>query len=291
MKKSIQIFLISLALHFSFAPAQAQTDLAGKMAFSRDGGIWIKHLPGGPETLLAPNGSHPKVSPDGSRIAFDFKPSRRGGTVVAIMDSVGNLLNVLDQGSFPAWSPDGTKIAYANGGIRVIDADGNPASKLQLTSHGIYPAFDPIGTKIAFCSDILDPQDIDIWWVDAAVPNTDTPLLRFVGADLDLSWSPSSQIVFTHYQDRKTSYEIYFFDPFAAPSPFNPWRLTTSLGSGLTTSPSMDLWPCWSPDGRRVAFQVSSSRSSIPSGIYVANADGSGQAQFVVEGTMPSWGP
>ncbi|HKD35373.1 MAG TPA: hypothetical protein VKB78_01190, partial [Pirellulales bacterium] len=58
----------------------------------------------------------------------------------------------------------------------------------------------------------------------------------------------------------------------------------------LTRSPkSEDRYPCWSPDGNRVAF---TSNRDGPYNLYVMNADGTGAKRLVTNKAvcyMPSW--
>ena len=63
-------------------------------------------------------------------------------------------------------------------------------------------------------------------------------------------------------------------------------------GSGqrqLTRYPRWDDWPTWSPDGRKIAFMRSRSQSSQD--IYVMNADGSGQQRLVRNALSVAWSP
>ena len=69
-----------------------------------------------------------------------------------------------------------------------------------------------------------------------------------------------------------------------------------SDGSGLTNlsnSPSQEMDPAWSPDGRRIAFAKSFRAAGSPD-IYVMNADGSGGSRltstFFAE-RQPAWSP
>jgi hypothetical protein len=81
--------------------------------------------------LRAFGGLQPRISPDGSTIAFSYQGSiwrmpRAGGTMTRLTDGPGLDIE-------PAWSPDGKRIGYVNstntlgGNLRLIDADhGKP---------------------------------------------------------------------------------------------------------------------------------------------------------------------
>jgi Tol biopolymer transport system component len=61
----------------------------------------------------------------------------------------------------------------------------------------------------------------------------------------------------------------------------------------LTTSPAVDTWPSWSPDGRQIAFY--SDRDGA-SNIYVMGADGTAQRRLTAlengyQATHPAWSP
>ena len=57
----------------------------------------------------------------------------------------------------------------------------------------------------------------------------------------------------------------------------------------LTNSPSMDLFPDWSPDDSRIAFNSYRDGNGM---IYVMNADGTGQTRLTTDGgNSPSWTP
>ena len=69
-------------------------------------------------------------------------------------------------------------------------------------------------------------------------------------------------------------------------------------GSGqkrLTNIPGLDALPCWSPDGKKIAFQ---SHRDGNSEIYVMNADGSEQKRLTYSNgiktrrsSRPCWSP
>jgi TolB protein len=79
--------------------------------------------------------------------------------------------------------------------------------------------------------------------------------------------------------DRDENYEIYVMNADGS----NQTR--------LTNNPASDGWPCFSPDGTKIAFE------SLRDGdfeIYVMNADGSNQTRITNNPAYnghPSWGP
>ena len=70
-------------------------------------------------------------------------------------------------------------------------------------------------------------------------------------------------------------------------------------GSGLrnlTSDPGDDLFPDWSPDGKRIVYQhVRGTQPTTVSTIYVMNADGSGKRRLagglLLKAAFPSWSP
>jgi len=102
------------------------------------------------------------------------------------------------------------------------------------------------------------------------------------------AWSPDGQHVAFVLEEKPS--------PAAVPSETNAQIYTIDVGTGerkqLTQGSSMNLWPTWSPDGRRIAFV--SDRDSTIGDIYVMNADGSDIRRLTdndVAEAMLSWAP
>ena len=149
-------------------------------------GLWTMNLDGSEfKQIIRPERGekldgfdHPSWTPDGQQIVFEeimrgMHPQRYN---LAICNATGGefhrLLNGTDKIKYtqPSVSPDGTKIVYAvisssNGGLWIIDTDGNNAHLLpnpngtgKRPHHGgIYPTWSPDGTKIfAMSAGIVD---------------------------------------------------------------------------------------------------------------------------------------
>ena len=91
---------------------------AGKIAFHRNGEIYVMNADGSEQTNISNNPAfdgYPHWSPDGKKIAF--MTSRDGiNYEIYVMNADGTsqtrLTNNADLDAEPSWSPDGTKIAF-----------------------------------------------------------------------------------------------------------------------------------------------------------------------------------
>jgi Tol biopolymer transport system component len=183
--------------------------------------------------------------------------------------------------SYPAWSPDGARIAFTgNLGrkvIYVVNADGS--GRQRLTPHGgsdAFPAWSPDGRTIAFDDDRTGR---------VTLMNADGTGRRALvaGASSLPAWSPDgTRIAYVSGNGRRmalTSGDIYVIDRNG-----NGKRLLTRNGT----------FPTWSPDGTKIAFARNQRRWSDHVGIWVVNADGSGEHLVWAtsdEGGALSWSP
>jgi TolB protein len=182
-----------------------------------------------------------------------------------------------------AWSPDGSKLAIT------LSKDGNPeiyvisaidgAILRRLTSDKAIdtsPAWSPDGSEIAFVSDREGGPQVFV------VPASGGAARRvsFNGSyNTTPSWSPKKGTRVIAYTTRDGGhYDIVTVD-------LDSKKLTRiTQGEGNNEEPS------FSPNGRAIAF--ASSRGG-GSGVYIANADGTGKAVKVWSGsaTGVDWGP
>jgi Tol biopolymer transport system component len=114
---------------------------------------------------------HPRISPDGTRVAFDHRPSRDGTRNLAVLDLATMSTTWLDlegHQTSPVWSPDSRRLAFSSshaGGahnLYRISADLNVENLHRITESdsGQMTSDWSVNNQIAFV------QDHDIWVVD-----------------------------------------------------------------------------------------------------------------------------
>lgn len=188
----------------------------------------------------------------------------------------------------PTWSPARDMIAFASDryvstyGIFIMNADGTNPVDLTVAhnSRNLYPAWEPNGSRIAFCSDRGKTNNyLDIWVMNvgesagAALKNLTA---TSVGHHEHPTWA-AGIIAFTYRETPNDPGEIYIMNADG------------SNRTNLTTQPSDDMQPAFSPDGTKIAFV--SDRSGYYH-IYIMNVDGSGVRQLTNgywNAYNPSW--
>ena len=228
----------------------------------------------------------PRISPDGSRIAFT---SYAKGGVDLLMYSLdlGRVVSFPRFGGTnlsPAWAPDGTKLAFSSSRtgdpeIYVVDSDGQ---NLKRTTNSKGPDVSPVwnpktGAQIAWVSGRTELPQIYTMEADG----TNLQRLTDQGYSVSPSWSPNGQfLVFSWIRNygpgAPGSADIYIMD------------LTTHQWVQLTHDGGRNDFPSWSPDGRHIVFQSSRSGSEQ---IWSMLADGTQPQQLTTAGsnTQPNW--
>jgi TolB protein len=181
-----------------------------------------------------------------------------------------------------SFSPDGSQIALT------LSKDGNPEIYIIKASDGAVvrritnnkaidtsPAWSPDGSRIAFVSDREGGPQIFV----VSASGGEAKRLSFNGSyNTTPTWSPKKGANIVAYTTRDGgTYDIVTLD------------LDSKKMVRVTQNEGSNEEPSFSPNGRVIAF----ARSGGGSGVYIANADGTGKATKVWSGsaTGVDWGP
>jgi len=198
----------------------------------------------------------PRVSPDGSKIAFTQLAS---GFEVWVMNADGsgavNLTPDPEQGAYPDWSPDGTRIAYGRWDssigwrIYTMKSDGSDTVKVVETgvtsSHQVQPRWSHDGTRIAY-ADNRGSGSLQMEWIyvvhsDGTNPTPVTPLTD--GYRDHPSWSPD---------DRKLAYRDNYRDGRVGDGEIYTIGVDGSGETNVSRFPAAhDITPDWGPPRAR----------------------------------------
>lgn len=179
-----------------------------------------------------------------------------------------------------SWSPDGSKIAVTlskdgNPEIYIINASDGSVVKRITTDKAIdtSPAWSPDGSQIAFVSDRNGGPQIFVVSASGGAAHQ----VSFNGSyNTTPTWSPKAGKHIIAYTTRDGgTYDIVTLD------------LDTKAMVRITQGSGQNEEPAFSPNGRAIAFARGGA------GIFIANADGTGEAKKVWSGaaTGVDWGP
>lgn len=228
----------------------------------------------------------PRISPDGSRLAFTSF-ARSGSELMMYSLDLGRLVafpRYRGTSASPAWAPDGSRLAFSSSmsGDPELYLVGNDGTGLKRLTHSqgpdVSPCFNPkTGAQIAFVSGRTGlPQ---IYTMDADGSNVQR--LTDGGYAVSPSWSPNGQFLVFAWNRKygpgaPGNQDIYLMD------------LASKRWVQLTHDAGTNDYPSWAPDGRHIVFQ--SNRSGSPQ-IWTMLADGTHQTPLTRDGsnTMPNW--
>ena len=251
--------------------------------------IWMMDYDGSNQhqvTHLGAISLSPRISPDGSRLAFS-SAGKGGWEILMHSFDLNRIVSFPRFGGMnisPSWSPDGTKLALSssrNGypNIFVVDASGG---NLRRITSGQGPDVSPTwnrktGQQIAFVSGRTGLPQIYTMEADG----TNVQRLTDQGYAVSPNWSPNGQFLTFSWRrnygpGEPGAYDIYLID------------IASKQWVQLTHDARTNDYPCWSPDGRHIVFQ---SHREGTDQIYSMLADGTNVKQLTFGGnnTLPNW--
>jgi len=230
----------------------------------------------------------PRVSPDGSRVAFSTL-GKDGFQIKMFSLLLGRLVNFSSVGGTnlsPAWAPSGQQLAFSSSRtgdpeIWVSDPQGIVAHRItNFRGPDVSPTYNPkSGAQIAWISGRTGLPQLYIMEADGSGVTRMTD----GGYATSASWSPNGQFIAFAW-DRKYGpgapggQDIYVMEVVS-----KRWiQLTHDIGR-------CDF-PSWSPDGRHIVFANSPDGSASHTRIMTMLADGTGKRALTEYGAdMPNW--
>jgi Tol biopolymer transport system component len=269
---------IPAVIFISQVATPASAGGAGGAPLTDDWEIWVMDPDGQNRRQVTENDvleSYPKLSADGTRIAFEREVAGEGRNLF-VMDANGTneldlTAGVTENERFPAWSPDGAFLLYSSRAYSPsfsqlfrVESDGATPGVPVFTEdyHSWYPSW--VGTNVAYQSDRDGPtsEDWDIWLKDA---QGSAPGTNLTNTDAIFEQAPAispneQRIVFFANADGDN--DIFIMD-------IDGKNLTP-----LTQNAFDDTFPQWSPDGTKIIF-MSDRAGGVDYNIWVMNSDGS----------------
>ena len=251
--------------------------------------IWVMDYDGSNQRQLTHLDSialSPRISPDGSRLAFSSL-TKNGWDIMMYSLDLNRMVSFPRFGGTnlsPAWSGDGLKLGFSSsraGESQIYVSDASGGNVRRLTSNK-GPDVSPVwnrktGAQIAFVSGQTGLPQIYTMEADG----TNQQRVTDQGYAVSPAWAPNGQFlslawVRKYGPGEPGASDIYLMD------------IASKQWVQLTHDGGRNDFPSWSPDGRHIVFQ--SSRSGKEE-IWMMLADGTKTRQLTFTGrnTQPNW--
>jgi TolB protein len=251
--------------------------------------IWAMDYDGSSQHQVTHLGSislSPRISPDGSRLAFSSLTKSSWEIMMYSID-LNRLVSFPRIGGTnlsPTWAPDGSRVAFSSsrgGESNIYIADAAGGNLHRLTSDrgpDVGPTFNrKTGAQIAYVSGRTGLPQVYTMEADG----TNQQRVTDQGYAVSPSWSPNGMLLalawFRKYgPGAPGANDIYLMD------------IASKQWVQLTHDGGRNDFPSWSPDGRHVVFQSSRSGSEQ---IWSMLADGTKVQQLTFSGrnSQPNW--
>ncbi len=251
--------------------------------------IWAMDYDGSNQHQITHLGSislAPRISPDGSRLAFSSL-TKTGWEIMMYSMDLNRAVGFPHMGGTnlsPAWSEDGTKLAFSSsrgGEPEIYVSDGSGGNLHRMTSSK-GPDVSPVwnrktNSQIAFVSGRTGLPQIYTMEADG----TNLQRMTDQGYAVSPNWSPNGQFLLFAWVRKYGPGDPGASDIYLMDIASKQWVQVTHDGG-------RNDFPSWSPDGRHIVFQ---SNRSGKEEIWSMLADGTKiqQLTFAGRNTQPNW--
>jgi len=251
--------------------------------------IWAMDYDGSNQHQITHLGSialSPRISPDGTRLAFSAL-TRANWEIMMYSLDLNRLVSfprMSGANLSPSWSGDGMRIAFSSSRtgdpeIYVADASGaNPRRMTDDKGPDVSPSWNrKTNSQIAFVSGRSGLPQIYTMEADG----TNQQRMTDQGYAVSPNWAPNGQFLAFAWVRRYGPGEPGASDLYLMDIASKQWVQLTHDGG-------RNDFPWWSPDGRHIVFQ--SNRSGSPQ-IWSMLADGTKvqQLTFTGQNSQPNW--
>jgi TolB protein len=251
--------------------------------------IWVMDYDGSNQrqiTHLSSISLSPRVSPDGSRLAFSSL-TKTGWEIMMYSLDLNRMVSFPHMGGTnlsPAWSPDGLKLAFSSsrsGESEIYVADVSGANLHRMTvdkGPDVSPVWNrKTSAQIAFVSGRTGLPQVYTMESDG----TNQQRMTDQGYAVSPAWAPNGQFLSLSWVRKYGPGEPGASDIYLMDIASKQWVQLSHDGG-------RNDFPSWSPDGRHIVFQ--SSRSGKEE-IWMMLADGTKVRQLTFTGrnTQPNW--
>jgi Tol biopolymer transport system component/tRNA A-37 threonylcarbamoyl transferase component Bud32 len=248
--------------HFALSPDGTLAFVNGPAIKSHTTGVLRLDRKGGESVLPIPAASysHPRLSPDGKRLAFIRSEGLKG--TIAIYDRERGNLSTLtpETGRFlsPVWSPDGNRIAFSRVeaadptlGVKMADGSGEIESLTpEASGHAEIPTtWSPDGRTIGYTVIYLTNQSAtrkalttDIWLLTLGGKETPHPWLETPFREYSAAFSPDGKWL-AYVSDESGVFEVYV-RPYPGP------------GAKTKISAESGIEPVWARAGQEIIYRT-----------------------------------
>lgn len=171
----------------------------------------------------------------------------------------------IGQGGDAGWSPDGGRIAFSSVRIpcKIYLTEPEGEWEAEELTDGKSPAWAPDGKRIAF-------SRRGALHVINADGTGERELPAPIGVMQQPVWSPDGSRIAVVFETT---------------------IVVVDVEDGQAIDVALGRDPTWSPDGSKIAFTVYPRPLAGWPGVYIVDADGSGEPQRLTRGEYPAWSP